>query len=204
MGGSIGTAALGAVFTARLTSELAGSPAASAGAGGLDPSAIQHLPAAVRTGYTNAFTDALSTVFLVGAACVAVAFLLSWLVEERPLRQTVGTAGVGEAFATPGSGDSLRELLRELSRLVGRRRTAAFIERTVDASGVDLPAGAAWLLVQGEEGVALGDREGIAANRPIDAAWVGEQLDLLSSRGLVTGTQLTASGHSTAKRLLVA
>ena len=30
-----------------------------------------------------------------------VAFVLSWLIEERPLRQTVETAGVGEAFASP-------------------------------------------------------------------------------------------------------
>src|SRR4051812_19189820 len=202
MGGSIGTAALGAIFTARLTSELAGSPAAGAGSGAIDPSAIQRLPAAVREGYTGAFTDALSTVFLVGAACIAVAFLLSWLVEERPLRQTVGTAGVGEAFASPSSGDSLRELTRELSRLVGRRRTSAFIERTVSASGVALPVGAAWLLVQGEEGVELGDREAIAADRPIDVAWVDEQLELLAGRGLVSDTQLTASGHATAERLL--
>ena len=200
MGGSIGTAALGAIFTARLTSELAGSSAA--GAGSLDPSAVQQLPTAVRAGYTGAFTDALSTVFLVGAAIITVAFVLSWLVEERPLRQTVGTAGVGEAFASPTSGDSLRELTGELSRLVGRRRTTAFIEGTVDASGVDLPVAAAWLLVQGEEGVDLADREAITANRPIDAAWVGAQLDLLAGRGLVTETQLTASGHATAERLL--
>jgi hypothetical protein len=202
MGGSIGTAALGAIFTARLTSELAGSPAA--GAGAVDPSAIQKLPVAVRTEYTGAFTDALSTVFLVGAACVAVAFLLSWLVEERPLRQTVSTAGVGEAFASPSSGDSLRELTDELARLVGRERTTAFIARVVETSKVDLPVGAAWLLVQGERGVDLGDREAIAANRSIDAAWVGDQLDLLRGRGLVTETQLTASGHETAGRLLVA
>src|SRR4051794_875397 len=202
MGGSIGTAALGAIFTARLTSGLAGSPAAGAGAGALNPSAVQRLPAAVRAGYTDAFTHALSTVFLVGAGIVAVAFLLSWLVEERPLRQTVGTAGVGEPFATPSSGDSLRELLRELSRLVGQRRTSAFIERPVTASAVDLPVGAAWLLVQGEEGVALADREAITADRPIDAAWVDEQLALLAGRGLVAETQLTAAGHATAERLL--
>src|SRR3954452_9298392 len=157
MGGSLGTAALGAIFTARLTAELSGTPAARVSAGAIDPSAVSRLPAPVREGYTGAFTDALSTVFLVGAGIVAVAFLLSWLVEERPLRQTVDTAGVGEAFATPSSGDSLRELTRELSRLVGRRRTSAFIERTVDAAGLDLPPGAAWLLVQGEEGVALAD-----------------------------------------------
>ena len=152
MGGSLGTAVLGAIFTNRLTGELAGSPAAQVGSGSIDPSSVERLPAAVRDGYTSAFTDALSTVFLVAAAIVLVAFLLSWLIEERPLRQTVETAGVGEAFASPKSGDSLHELTRELARLVGRERTRAFIERTVDAAEVDLPPGEAWLLVQAAEG----------------------------------------------------
>jgi Na+/melibiose symporter-like transporter len=62
MGGSLGTAVLGAIFSNRLTHELAGSPAAQVGAGTIDPSALQRLPAAVRDSYTNAFTDALSTV----------------------------------------------------------------------------------------------------------------------------------------------
>ena len=123
MGGSLGTAALGAIFTARLTDELAGTPAARVSGGAANPAAIQRLPAAIRDTYTGAFTDSLSTVFLVAAAILAVAFVLSWLIEERPLRQTVETAGVGEAFAAPSSGDSLRELTRELARLVGRERT---------------------------------------------------------------------------------
>ena len=161
MGGSLGTAALGAVFTARLTAELAGTPAARISGGAANPAAIQHLPAAIRDTYTGAFSDSLSTVFLVGAAILAVAFLLSWLIEERPLRQTVETAGVGEAFAAPSSGDSRRELARELARLLGRERAQAFIERTVDASGVGLPAAPAWLLVQAHEGVDLTDTDTI-------------------------------------------
>src|SRR4051812_22259293 len=123
MGGSLGTAALGAVFTARLTDELAGTPAARVSEGAANPAAIQRLPAAIRDNYTGAFSDALSTVFLVAAAILTVAFLLSWLIEERPLRQSVDTGGVGEAFAAPSSGDSLRELTRELAHLVGRERT---------------------------------------------------------------------------------
>jgi hypothetical protein len=141
-------------------------------------------------------------VFLVGAAIVAVAFVLSWLIEERPLRQTVETAGVGEAFATPSSGDSLRELTRELARLVGRKRTEAYIERTVQASGVDLPAGPAWLLVQAHRGVALRDTETITKNRPIDAGWVRDQVELLDQRGLIDGYQLTDAGQATAERLI--
>jgi EmrB/QacA subfamily drug resistance transporter len=201
MGGSLGTAVLGAIFTNRLTHELSGA-AAQASSGSIHPSAVARLPAAVRDSYTSAFTDALMTVFLVAAAIVVVAFLLSWLIEERPLRQTVETAGVGEAFASPTSGDSLTELMRELARLVGRERTRAFIQRTVDAAGVDLPPGAAWLLVKGQEGLALGDPEAIAADRPVDAAWVLEQRDALVARGLVSGGALTHAGRATAERLV--
>ena len=202
MGGSLGTAALGAVFTARLTDELAGTPAARVTGGAANPAAIQQLPAAIRDTYTGAFSNSLDTVFLVGAAILAVAFLLSWLIEERPLRQTVETAGVGEAFAAPSSGDSLRELTRELARLLGRERSQAFIERTADASGVGLPAPAAWLLVQAHEGADLDDPDAITKNRPIDAAWVDEQVGLLNERGFADDHQLTEPGHETAERLL--
>jgi EmrB/QacA subfamily drug resistance transporter len=205
MGGSLGTAVLGAIFTARLTGELSDTPAAAVGSsGGTAPSAIQHLPAAIRDVYTGAFTDSLSTVFYVSAAFVTIAFLLSWFIEERTLRQTVETAGVGEAFARPSSGDSLRELMRELALLVGRPRAQAFIERTVERSGVDLDPGPAWLLFQASSGVDLSDGEAIAANRPFDAAWVRDQVGLLNERGMIDGNELTEFGGETAGRLLAA
>jgi EmrB/QacA subfamily drug resistance transporter len=203
MGGSLGTAVLGAIFTNRLTNELSGSPAAGVGSGSIDPSALQRLPAAIRDGYTNAFTDSLSTVFLVAAAIVLVAFLLSWLIEERPLRQTVETAGVGEAFASPRSSDSLRELMRELSQLVGRERTRAFIQRTVDAAEVDLSAGSAWLLVQTAEGN-TGDPDALAADRGIDAGWIRSELGALGERGLIGDGAPTDEGCATVERLLEA
>ncbi len=182
LGGSLGTAALGAVFTARIADA--------------DPTQGAR--------YISAFTSAVDTVFVVAAAIVVVAFLLAWLIEERPLRQTVDTAGVGEAFASPTSGDSLRELMRELSRLVGRERTKAFIERTVAASGVDLPTPQAWLLVQGAEGVPLGQPEVIAEGRPFDSAWVVAQVASLTERGLVADDGLTEAGRETAGRLMAA
>ena len=203
MGGSLGTAVLGAIFTNRLTDELAGSPAAQVGSGSIDPSALQRLPSAIRDAYTGAFTDALSTVFIVAAAILLVAFLLSWLVEERPLRQTVETAGVGEAFASPKSGDSLRELMRELSQLVGRERTRAFIQRTVDAAGLDLSPGSAWLLVQCADG-RTGDPDALAADRGIDAGWIRAELAALDERGLVGDGAPTDEGSATVQRLLEA
>ena len=199
MGGSLGTAVLGAIFTNRLTNELAGSPAAQVGSGSLDPSALQRLPAAIRDVYTGAFTDALTTVFLVAAGIVLVAFLLAWTIEERPLRQTVDTAGVGEAFAAPKRGDSLSELTRELAQLVGRDRTRAFIERTVDAAGLDLSPGAAWLLVQADAG---NDPRAVAAERAVDGAWVDRELGALTRDGLLDGEAPTDAGRVTAARLV--
>ena len=201
MGGSLGTAALGAVFTARLADELAGTPAAQRQRGAANPEAIQQLPAAVRR-QLHGRVHRLAVDRLPrrrrdrrGRLPARVA------VEERPLRQTVETAGVGEAFATPSSGDSLRELTRELARLVGRPRAQAFIERTVDASGVDLAPGPAWLLVQAHQGVALHDAEAIAEDRPIDASWVREQVSLLDERGLVAEYELTDDGRAAVERL---
>src|SRR5688572_23567043 len=203
MGGSLGTAVLGAIFTNRLTTELAGSPAAQVGSGSIDPSSVERLPAAIRDGYTSAFTDALSTVFLFAAAIVLLAFLLSWLIGERRRRQTVEAAGVGEASASPTSGDSLQEVTRELARLVGRERTRAFIQRTVDAAEVDLPPGEAWLLVQAAEGrLPLDDPEAIAEGRPFDTTRAEAFVAGLADRGLVSDGALTDAGRATAARLI--
>jgi EmrB/QacA subfamily drug resistance transporter len=205
MGGSLGTAILGAIFTNRLANELSGSPQAQAISGSIDGSALKRLPGAVRDTYTHAFTDALSTIFIVAAGIVVVAFLLSWLIEERPLRQTVETKDIGEAFAQPSSTDSLTLLIRDLGRLVGRERTRAFIEKTVRAAELELPPGAAWLLVRGEEGTALGDPDALIARRPDRAEWVPAQLQTLDARGLITADgALTPEGHATAGRLITA
>lgn len=93
IGGSLGTAVLGAVFTNRLTAELADRLPASAGSvagsGGIEPGAVARLPEAVRTAYIDGFTAALGVVFTVSAAVAVVAFLLTWLLREVPLRTTL-------------------------------------------------------------------------------------------------------------------
>ncbi|UGS38849.1 MDR family MFS transporter [Capillimicrobium parvum] len=210
IGGSLGTAVLGAIFANRLASELAmrlpaGSPdtAALEGGGSLDPSAVQRLPASVHDAYIGAFTDSLASVFVVAAAVLAVAFVLTWLLEERPLRQTVETAGVGEAFAAPREGDSLSEITRELARLVGRDRARRFIEGVVDEAGMDLPPGAAWVLVRARDGDPL-DPDALSAGRPVDPAWVRAQIAELHGRGLADDGALTPGGRATADRLLAA
>ena len=139
IGGSLGTAVLGAIFTNRLASELAAG-ARSSGAdltgSGIDPAALKQLPAPVHDAYIGAFTDSLSTVFLIAAGVIAIAFVLAWLIEERPLRQTVETGDVADAFAAPQDTSSLQVITRSLSRAVGRERTGRFIDTVIERAGV--------------------------------------------------------------------
>ena len=155
IGGSLGTALLGAVFSNKLSHELAatlplgGRGAAAAGnVGSLDPSAVEKLPASIRDAYLASFTDAVDLVFLVGAGIMFIAFLLTWLIPERPLRQTVRTAGLQQAFAAPEDTDSVREVARELSVLVGREGVIDFLERAAARADLDIPPAGGWLLAR--------------------------------------------------------
>jgi EmrB/QacA subfamily drug resistance transporter len=160
IGGSIGTAILGSIFTARLSSDLAtglrGVPGASAlaahggGAGGLahaNPASLSKLPAPLHVAYVNAFTSALGTVFVVAGCVAAVAFLLSWILPALPLRDSVAvSSGIGETFAMPKDTDSRAELARALTVVIGREGRRRLVERLAERAGVDLSAAACWLL----------------------------------------------------------
>jgi EmrB/QacA subfamily drug resistance transporter len=155
IGGSVGVAILGSIFSSGLRTQLhrtlpAGAAAAAIKSGvSANPAALKKLPPPIHEGYIHAFTNALAPVFRVAAAVAFVAFLLSWLLEERPLRDSVtASAGIGESFAVPKHTDSLAEISRALSVLVGREQRRVFVEHLVKRAGVDLSPGGAWLLVR--------------------------------------------------------
>jgi hypothetical protein len=90
VGGSVGVAVFGALFTSGLTRNLAENlpPAvteklASTGGGSLQ--AVAALTAGEQVAYKAAFADALTTVFAYAVPLVAVAFALTWLLREVPL-----------------------------------------------------------------------------------------------------------------------
>src|SRR4029079_14263512 len=72
----------------------------------------------------------------------------TWLLEERPLRTTVATAGVHEAFAAPEDPDSVRTVAAELRRVVGREGAREFVERTTMRAGLKVSALDSWVLVR--------------------------------------------------------
>ena len=107
---------------------------------------------ALRAMYVQAFTVALGTIFVVATAVALVGFVLTWLMPERPLRQTVAAASasgeLGEAFAMPVDSGSEGYVLRGLAALADRDVQRQHIVRIVERAGVDLGPVAAWLLVQ--------------------------------------------------------
>jgi EmrB/QacA subfamily drug resistance transporter len=89
VGGSIGVSAFGAIFSNKLASELAARlPPEAQLPASPNPEAVKHLPAAVHGPYIQSFVDALQPVFLTATAITFVAFLLTWLLREIPLRTT--------------------------------------------------------------------------------------------------------------------
>ena len=192
IGGSLGTALLGAVFTNKLSDALSANlPAGGRGAeaaanvGSLDPSAIQRLPASIRDAYLASFTDAVDLVFLVAAGFMFIAFLLTWLVPERPLRQTVRTAGLQQAFAAPEDTDSVREVARELSVLVGREGVIEFLERAAARADLDIAPAEGWLLARAASDGTV-DIPRLSAAHDVDLDRLREACRDLHARHLLT------------------
>jgi hypothetical protein len=111
MGGSLGVALFGAIFASRLMHELATLPGGLAArfSGGVNvsPAQVHALAPGVRHEFVQAFVDALQPVFLVGAGVTALAFLLSLLLREVPLRATAhADAGLAANEAIAGASGS--------------------------------------------------------------------------------------------------
>ncbi|HDR9177353.1 TPA: MFS transporter [Burkholderia vietnamiensis] len=87
IGGSLGVAAFGALFSHGLQSRLEQAlPADATLPAALGPTAVQQLPAAVRDAYLHAFAGSLHGVYLAATGVIAIAFVLAWFVERAPLR----------------------------------------------------------------------------------------------------------------------
>jgi EmrB/QacA subfamily drug resistance transporter len=211
IGGSLGTSVLGAIFANRLSGQLKSVlPPGSASSGGgvtIDPQQIDHLPPLLRTGYLDAFTNSLSSVFLVAAAIGAVAFALTWLIRELPLRETVATGDLADTYAAPRDTDSLVEIANMIGRLESREGARELIARVASRAGVELTPAACWLLARLSEPGSAGIDE-LATTAEIDVERLAQARDELDSRGLIqagrqqrSGYQLTPDGRATLARL---
>jgi EmrB/QacA subfamily drug resistance transporter len=222
IGGSLGTAILGAIFATRLSTNLArllpASDSKAAVGHDMSVQALLRLPPAARAAYTQAFTDSLGTVFFVATAVCALGFLFCWILPERPLRATVAASArdagneAGEAFARPADEEAVAaHIYAALSSLADRDVQRQHILRIVERAGENLTPLAAWLLVQIERNPSRDPFEA-ARKRAIPDDRVKAALDELRARRLIdpstareaSGEKLTASGCDVFDRLVLA
>ena len=102
VGGSIGVALFGTIFANRVRVELAHRlPAGAHVPKTINPAEIKRLPPQAHDAFAQAFSAALHPVFITAAAVSLVAFGLSWLLREQPLR-THAHARASDAMPVPG------------------------------------------------------------------------------------------------------
>lgn len=111
IGGSVGTAVLGAIFAAELADNMRRMVAGAAAPGGhaLNMQEIARLEPAARVPYAAAFAESIQTVFGIAVVVALVGAVVAWMIPEKPLRRTVAAHAsnvgdeMGEAMAMPTS-----------------------------------------------------------------------------------------------------
>jgi hypothetical protein len=119
MGGSVGTAVLGVVFSSRLerTLDSITSSGESPALNSLTPEKIAALEPGLRASFINAVAHATDTIFAVAAGVALVGIACVWMMPETPLRKTVATHAadideeVVEALGMPSSAEATDEHL---------------------------------------------------------------------------------------------
>ena len=184
IGGAVGVSLFGAIFANGLARNLHG--VASSGTdlmSAVNPMALQALSPAARAPYAEAVMTALHPVFLLAAAVAALGFVLTWLLQETPLRDTAPAEGIGEAFAMPRDATSLEELERIVGTLALHENRWRVYASLAEHAQLDLPPPELWLLAR------LGERP------PVPAAKLNTELKIKNSEIAAPLDRLCALGY---------
>jgi EmrB/QacA subfamily drug resistance transporter len=102
IGGSIGVSIFGAIFANRLAHELVSRlPHGAHLPKAANPAAVRELPPAIHLPYVEAFAASLRPVFLAAAGISLLAFALTWLLREVPLREKTRFEAAADAIPPP-------------------------------------------------------------------------------------------------------
>ncbi|MEV1174447.1 MDR family MFS transporter [Nonomuraea sp. NPDC049784] len=110
IGGSFGVSLFGAIFNNHFVSELTGRFGAQAAdriaksGGRMDPAAVAHMPAQMRTGLLESLATSISGVFWWAIAFAVVVPVLAAFIKEIPLRGGGPVAASNEKAVTPAAG----------------------------------------------------------------------------------------------------
>ena len=216
IGGSFGTAVFGAIFANQLTGNLhhylsgIALPPGFQAMAGASPAALERLPPAVHSGFVHAYAASLHSVFLWAVPISAVAFLLTWLLKEVPLRQAVASPDQAQSLAPtsmPANSDSADEVVRVLSLLASREDRVRIYTELAGNAGLGLDPRSTWILFR-LDGVTRVDIDELAANYHFTADQVRSLLSPLVDDGLVAiegpAVHLTPDGQVAIERLVSA
>jgi EmrB/QacA subfamily drug resistance transporter len=194
IGGSFGTAVFGAVFSNQLVGDLRRAlhgvplPHGISASSGASPAVLDHLPAAIRSAYITGYAEALHSVFLFATPIGAVAFCLTFLLKEVPLRDTARAVDPADSTAptsVPATRTSSQEMERALVTLLSRENRARVYQGLADAARVEVSPRAAWLLYRiGDHGPITKAR--LARLLGTTSADLGNRLTELTTAGYVT------------------
>ncbi len=216
IGGSFGTAIFGAIFTGTLTPNLerhlAGIPLPPGfdPRAGASPAVIDRLPPPVHAGFIAAYAESIQSVFLAATPIALVAFALTWLLKEVPLREVVATPDQAQALAPsamPGGEDPADQVARVLSVMARREDRQRIYAELAARAGLDLDPRSVWLLYR------LANRPVIdIVSRSADLQLTPDQLRSLGEplvrAGLVEISEdsgaVTAAGRAATERLVAA
>jgi hypothetical protein len=179
IGGSFGTATFGAVFANVLPGNLATElgrhgvrlPPGLSAVSGASPAVLGHLPAAVHTAYVGGYVASLRTVFLFAVPFGALAFILSWLQKEIPLRTTSHAPDPAQTLAPtamPSARGTPDEMERAVTSLLSRERRRAVYTELMAAAGVKGAPRAGWLLLR------VGEHPGLSRHQLAQALQIGD------------------------------
>ena len=115
------------------------------------------------------------------------------------------TAGLQQAFAAPEDTDSVREVARELTVLVGREGAISFLARAAARANLDIQPAGGWLLARAASDGTVDVRQ-LAATYDVDEDRLREACRDLHARNLLTGgpddtTGLTPAGAQAVDKL---
>ncbi|MFF1272769.1 DHA2 family efflux MFS transporter permease subunit [Streptomyces marokkonensis] len=212
IGASFGVAVFGTVFASRLGDELTDAfrgaplpPGVSPGTLEADPRGIAALPPALRPPALDAYSTAITDVFLYAAPVALLGFALAWFLREDPLRASVTAPDVTETLASnPVERSSYDEVCRALSVLGTREGRREIYRKITDRAGYDLLPAASWLLLRirrhgSVEPARLAERNPVPLSVVLEATRQVEIRHLAVRRGV--DLVLTEEGRETAERL---
>jgi hypothetical protein len=147
---------------------------------------VKHLPLPVRHPFIEAVTLSLHPLFLTAAACTVVAFGLTWLLQEVPLRATARAPEPGRVLEPAADDDALRRVEASLSRLAARENRWQRYEDFAQRAGIELAPPQLWLFARLGERVPVTE-EHLVTQLGVEHDRIAPLLTDLRTQGLAAG-----------------